>query len=206
MPSAGNVGVHTAVFADGILWFTGQAGFYGRLDPATGEVQLYEAPRGRGPYGITATPSGDIFYASLAGNYVGRVDPDTGVVTELEPPTPNQGARRVWADSRGRVWVSEWNVGQVSVYDPGTDSWAEWKLPGENPFAYAVYVDEQDRVWLSDFGSNAIVLFDPESELFTIFELPNHNGEVRQLHGRAGEIWGAESRVDKVIVIRATSP
>jgi virginiamycin B lyase len=206
MPSAGNVGVHTAVFADGILWFTGQAGFYGRLNPATGEVQVYEAPRGRGPYGITAAPSGDIYYASLAGNYVGRVDPDNGAVTELELPTPHQGARRVWADSLGRIWVSEWNVGQVALYDPGTNSWREWKLPGDNPFAYAVYVDEQDGVWLSDFGSNALVLFDPQSELFTVFELPSLNGEVRQVHGRAGEIWGAESRVDKLIVIRTASP
>ena len=29
-----------------------------------------------------------------------------------------QGARRVWSDSRGRIWVSEWNAGQVARYDP----------------------------------------------------------------------------------------
>jgi virginiamycin B lyase len=63
-------------------------------------------------------------------------------------------------------------------------------------------VDERDRVWLSDFGGNALVIFDPVSEAFSVFELLSPSGEVRQIHGRAGEIWAAESRVDKLIVIR----
>src|SRR3990172_2323943 len=40
----------------GVLGFTGQGGVYGRLDPAAGQVEVFEAPRGRGPYGISATP------------------------------------------------------------------------------------------------------------------------------------------------------
>lgn len=202
----GYTNLNTAAFdANGILWFTGQNGIYGRLDPATGDMQVFEAPRGRGPYGITTTPDGMVYYASLAGSYVGRIDPQTGAATVLEPPTAGQGARRVWSDSRGRVWVSEWNSGQVSVYDPASDSWQEWKLPGSGPQAYAVYVDDQDIVWLSDFGANALVRFDPISEMFTVYELPSRNAAVRQILGRPGEVWGAESGVDKIVVIR-TSP
>jgi streptogramin lyase len=87
--------------ARGRLWFTGQNGIYGRLDPASGKVDVFDAPKGRGPYGMTTTKDGGIFYASLAGSYVGRIDPDTGKASLLEPPTPSQGSRRVWADSRG---------------------------------------------------------------------------------------------------------
>ena len=200
---SGYTNLNTAAFdPNGILWFTGQNGIYGRLDPATGELQVFEAPRGRGPYGITVTPDGVIYYASLAGSYVGRIDPETGEATILEPPTTGQGARRVWSDSQGRVWVSEWNAGQVAVYDPANDSWQEWKLPGGNPQAYAVYVDDQDMVWLSDFGANSLVRFDPTSETFTTFELPSPEAAVRQILGRPGEIWGAESAVDKIVVIR----
>ena len=188
--------------ANGILWFTGQNGIYGRLDPATGNMQVFDAPRGRGPYGITTTPDGGVYYASLANSYVGRIDPQTGEATILEPPTPGQGARRVWTDSLGRIWVSEWDAGQVAVYDPANDSWQEWKLPGDHPQAYAVYVDEQDMVWLSDFGGNSLVRFDPTSETFTVFELPSPSGQVRQILGRPGEIWGAESGADKLVVIR----
>ena len=202
----GNANLNTAAFdRHGILWFTGQNGIYGSLDPSSGEMQVFDAPRERGPYGITVTPDGTVYYASLAGSYVGRVDLQTGESTVLEPPTSNQGARRVWSDSQGHVWVSEWNSGQVSVYAPEHDGWKEWKLPGNHPQTYAVYVDDQDIVWLSDFGANAIVRFDPGSEQFTVYELPSPNAAVRQILGRPGEIWAAESGVDKLVVIRTNS-
>lgn len=201
---SGYANLNTAVFdRQGTLWFTGQSGIYGSLDPSTGRSQVFDAPRGRGPYGITAAPDGKVYYASLAGSYVGRIDSQTGAAEVLQPPTPGQGARRVWSDSLGRVWVSEWNAGQVAVYDPAGNSWQEWKLPGDSPQAYAVYVDDQDIVWLSDFAANALVRFDPLLEVFTSYTLPSPNAAVRQILGRPGEVWGAESAADKLVVIKA---
>jgi virginiamycin B lyase len=195
--------LNTAAFDKrGVLWFTGQSGIYGRLDPKVGKVEVFDATRGSGPYGIAATPDGTVYYASLAGSYIARLDPVTGAATVIEPPTPKQGARRVWADSKGNVWVSEWNAGQLGRYDPAANTWKEWRLPGKNPGAYAVYVDDQDKVWLSDFGANALVRFDPVKEAFEAFLLPSSGANVRQLLGRHGEVWGAESGVDKLVVIR----
>lgn len=195
--------LNTAVFAsDGMLWFTGQSGVYGRLDPQTGDMDVFDAPMGRGPYGITVA-AGRVYYASLAGSHIASVDPETGAATVLEPPTAEQGARRVWADSTGRVWISEWNAGRVAVHDPSDGSWQEWLLPGQGAQAYAVYVDEHDAVWLSDFSANAIVRFDPGTGDFTSYALPDPSGSVRQIHGRLGEVWGAESSADKLIVLRA---
>jgi virginiamycin B lyase len=200
---SGYANLNTATFApDGVLWFTGQSGIYGRLDPAVGQVEVFEAPRGRGPYGISTTPDGVVYYASLAGSHIARLDLESGAATVLEPPTPGQGARRVWPDSQGRVWVSEWNGGQVALYDPATDEWQEWRLPGDDPLPYAVYVDEQDVVWLSDFGANALVRFDPGQETFEAFTLPSPAANVRQILGQPGEVWGAESGTDKLVVIR----
>lgn len=195
--------LNTAAFdRRGILWFTGQTGVYGRLDPANGQMSVYDAPRGRGPYGITVTPDGIVWYASLAGNHIARVDPGTGEARVVEPPTAGQGARRVWSDSRGRVWVSEWNAGQVAVHDPVAGTWKEWRLPGDKPQAYAVYVDDRDIVWLSDFGGNSLVRFDPATESFTSFALPSKPSNVRQILGRAGEVWGAESAADALVRLR----
>jgi virginiamycin B lyase len=118
------------------------------------------------------------------------------------PPTAGQGARRVWTDSRGRLWVSEWNAGQVGVYDPRSRRWQEWRLPGRMPQAYAVFVDDRDVVWLTDFGGNAIVRFEPRTRRFTTVRLPTRDAAVRQLLGRPGEVWGAESATDKLVVIR----
>ena len=201
--SSGYANLNTAVFdRRGVLWFTGQSGIYGRLDPRVGKVRVFQAPRGAGPYGITTTPSGAVYYASLAGSYLGRIDTARSTARVLQPPTRGQGARRAWSDSNGRIWVSEWNAGKVAVYAPATGRWREWRLPGAMPMPYAVYVDETDAVWLSDFGANALVRFDPGTERFTRIRLPSSPANVRQILGRRGEVWGAESGVDKLVVVR----
>jgi virginiamycin B lyase len=192
--------LNTATFdGDGDLWFTGQNGIYGRLVPATGEVEVFDAPEGRGPYGMTATPEGVVYYASLAGSHIARIE-DDGAATVIEPPTPEQGARRVWSDSEGEIWVSEWNAGNLSRFTPGTGTWETWHLPGDGPQTYAVYVDDRDVVWASDFGSGSVVRFDPSRAVFDVLPLPS--GGVRQIHGRPGEVWLPESGADNLIVIR----
>ena len=182
-----------------------KAGSTGTSTRLPGKLVVFQAPRGRGPYGIASTPDGQVYYASLAGSYVGRIDLETGQATVLNPPTSGQGARRVWSDSQGRIWVSEWNTCQVAVSGSDTATWQEWRLPGERPRAYAVYVDEQDIVWLSDFGGNALVRFDPATEEFRVFPLPSSPGNVRQILGRPGEVWGAESAADTLVVIRTSA-
>ena len=199
-----DVNLNTAAFDQrGVIWFTGQAGVYGSLDVLTGRMRVYDAPGGRGPYGITATPDGDIYFASLAGSYVAQIDVATGKATVLRPPTRGQGARRVWSDPTGRIFVSEWNAGRVAMYDPvGPISWREWKMPHRASQPYAVYVDDRGIVWLSDFGANALVRFDPTTGRFRTFVWPSRGAAVRQLLGRTGEVWGAGSATDEIFVLR----
>jgi virginiamycin B lyase len=193
--------LNTAAFdGNGVLWWTGQNGYYGSVNPKTGEVRVMEAPGGRGPYGITATPKGEIYYVSLAGNHLAHVDTRTGAATVIEPATPRQGARRVWSDSKGRLWISEWLSGQVSMYDPATQRWKAWK-PSQDSQIYSVYVDDRDKVWLTEWSTNAILRFDPDTETFQRFASDRANANVRQMLGRPGEAWAAESGTDRLVVI-----
>jgi virginiamycin B lyase len=197
--------LNTAAFdARGMLWFTGQRGYYGSVEPDSGRVRLFEAPRGRGPYGIAApqprTGAAEVYFVSLAAGYLGRIDPPTGQVQVLEPPGKDRGTRRVWADSQGALWISGWYSGKLLCYDPAAGAWQEIRLPGQRPQPYAVYVDERDQVWISDWGARAILRYDPRSGRFDSFRLSR--GDVRQLLGRPGEVWGAESGADRLVVIR----
>jgi virginiamycin B lyase len=209
LPTTDYTNLNTAAFdGNGILWYTGQTGYYGSVDPKSGRVELFKDRDGRGPYGIAATPKGVVYYVSLAGSHLARIEP-SGQATIIEPSTAGAGLRRVWSDSKGKLWIAEWNSGQVSRFDPDLEksdpkaAWKVWKLPGERPMTYAVYVDDQDYVWLTDFGgSHAIHRFDPKTEQFKTYPLPTRNGAVRQLLGRPGEVWGAVSGADKLIVIR----
>ena len=206
-----NVDLNTAAIDPRkVLWFTGQRGYFGRLVPG-GVPEVFAAPGGAGPYGITTTPQGSVYYASLAGSHIASIVTKVGTegpppippfeAMPISPPTPSQGARRVWSDAAGMIWVSEWNAGQVGRYDPRTGQWKEWKLPNStHPQAYAVFVDDKDIVWLSEWSSSSIVRFDPATETFTSFPHAA-NGGVRQLNGRPGEVWGALSALDKLIVL-----
>jgi virginiamycin B lyase len=198
-----NANLNTGAFdTNGVYWFTGQSGVYGRLDPKTGKTEAWKAPMGRGPYGIAAAPSGDIWYVSLAGDHLAKVDTKTGAATVVEPHRRGVGPRRIWSDSKGNLWVSFWQSGEVGRYDPAAKTWKTWALPNSKSGCYSVYVDEQDKVWLTDFVANSIVRFDPQTEKFESFASDKSGAQVRQMLGRPGEAWGAESGNDRLVVIR----
>jgi virginiamycin B lyase len=199
----GYTNLNTGAFdGDGIHWFTGQNGIYGRVDPKSGKMDIFKDPDGRGPYGIASTPGGDVYYVSLASSHLARIDRKTGAATIIEPPTKDQGARRVWSDSKGDLWISEWNSGNLSRYSPRNGSWKMWKLPGDKPKAYAVYVDERDIVWVTDFAANATLAFDPKTEKFTAIPGTGEGSNVRQILGRKGEVYLPESGTNRMVVVR----
>jgi virginiamycin B lyase len=195
--------LNTATFdRKGILWFTGQSGVYGRVDPATGKVEAWKAPKGFGPYGITTTPGGEVWYASLAGDHIAKIDTVSGDALMVQPPRSGVGPRRIWSDSKGLLWVSFWNSGEIGRYDPMNKAWKVWSLPKSKGGCYAIYVDNNDKVWVTDFTANAIHRFDPATETFESFPSDKRGASVRQLLGRPGEVWGAESGVDRLVVVR----
>ena len=151
---------------------------------------------------VTSTPDGTVYYASLGGSYIGRIDAKSGAAQVIEPPTKRQGARRVWSDSKGNVWVAEWNSGQLSRYEPNSGKWSAWKAPGEDPRVYAVYVDETDKVWAAEWSAQVMLRFDPATEKFETFKSSSRTANVRQIHGRKGEVWTPESASDKIVVYR----
>jgi len=198
-----NSNLNTATFdRKGIYWFTGQNGVYGRVNPSTGKTDAWKAPRGRGPYGIATAPNGDVWYASLAGDHLAKIDTVTGEASIVEPPRKGVGPRRIWADSKGDLWVSLWHSGEVGRYDPASKSWKTWPINNAKSGTYSVYVDEKDKIWLTDFMSNAIVRFDPVTENFESFPSNKRGASVRQMLGRPGEAWGAESGTDRLVVVR----
>jgi virginiamycin B lyase len=197
-----NANLNTATFdKSGKLWFTGQNGVHGRLDPGSGMIEAWKSPK-PGTYGITTTPSGEVWYASLAGDHIARIDTTSGAATVVEPPRPGVGPRRIWSDSTGILWVSFWHSGELGRYDPAARKWTTYALPKSKSGCYSVYVDETDKIWVTDFVANAILRFDPVAEKFESFPSDKRGAAVRQMLGRPGEAWGAESGTDRLVVVR----
>jgi virginiamycin B lyase len=173
------------------------------VSAADGKVQVWKDPKGRGPYGIATAPDGNVWYVSLAGSHLARIDSANGQISVIEPPTKDAGLRRVWADSRGDLWITGWNSGELYRYRPSNKSWKTWKLPGTAPKAYAVYVDERDMVWVSDFGDNSTRVFNPKTEKFVQrYPGSGEGANVRQILGRKGEVFLPESGTERLMVIR----
>ena len=148
------------------------------------------------------TPAGEIWYASLAGDHIARVDLATGEATVVDPPRKCVGPRRIWSDSKGMLWVSFWQGGGIGRYDPGAKFWTTYPMPESKSGTYSVYVDDKDRVWATDWMANAIQRFDPVTERYTTFPSNKRGAYVRQMLGRPGEAWGGESGTDRLVVIR----
>jgi len=197
--------LNTCAFdGEGDLWFTGQSGLIGKLAVKSGKISVSDAPHGRGPYGICSTPQGEIWWCSLAGSFIAHIDRRSGQSMVIEPPTREQGARRIWSDRGGNLWVSEWLSGNLSMYNPAAKNWHTIKVPGENPHVYAVYVDERDAVWVSEWTGNAVYRFEPGSEKFERFGFPRTGTAIRQILGRSGEVWLPESGTEFISVIRTS--
>jgi virginiamycin B lyase len=63
-------------------------------------------------------------------------------------------------------------------------------------------VDERDDVWVSEWGQNALLRFSPVTEAFESFPHAAPGADLRQILGRPGEVWGALSGQDKLVVVR----
>jgi hypothetical protein len=118
------------VAKDGIVWFTIFASNQiGRFDPATGKTTviylpsksvnagLFVAPL---PYGIDINPKdGSVWYAHFGNDTIGRVDPLTFEVREMESPV--HAPRRQRFDASGTLWVAGFSDGAIARIN--VDTW-----------------------------------------------------------------------------------
>jgi virginiamycin B lyase len=190
----------------GRLWFTGYAGWYGRLDPTNGKVKVYQAPGGRGPFAIVADRNGAIWYASYAGNYVARVDDKTGKPEMFPLPSDADGPKGLAVDAAGNIWCTSVKDGSLARLDAESRTWKTWRAPGNNPRLYGLTAAPDGSMWASDIGENRILRFDPVAGRFdTVFaNLPR--AMVRHLAMGRGVVWAAESATDRMVAIRDPAP
>jgi virginiamycin B lyase len=65
-----------------------------------------------GPYGITAGPDGNLWFAELAAGKIGRTTP-AGAITEYPVPTSNSGPLNIAAGQGRTLWFTEFQGGKV---------------------------------------------------------------------------------------------
>jgi len=126
------------------------------------------------PYGIDITPSGDIWFASLHADTIGKID---GKTLEMKHyATPFLGPRRLRSDSQGNLWIAAFPESMIVKFDPIKESFTNYPIPvvpagSETP--YSLNVDKvRDRVWVNGNTSDAVYRYDIKTNKWSHFPLP----------------------------------
>ena len=139
-----------------------------------------------------------------AGDRLGRVDPATGVVTEIDMPR-GSGPRRVAATPDGStLWFAFYGSNELVKFDPIAQKvLRKYELPsGGGGGAYAVTVDGAGFPWVDELSGNTVVRLDPATEKMQVIRLPTTNTGIRKMIIAAdGRLWYMGSHTGKIGVI-----
>ena len=99
-------------------------------------ITEYDLPdRSRAPHDAEVGPDGMVWYPDFGQQYLGRLDPHTGEVTEYQVPEARPGnptgilALRL--DRDGNPWGGNMFQGSIFKFDRQTETFQVWKVPDE---------------------------------------------------------------------------
>jgi virginiamycin B lyase len=144
-------------------------------------VTEYDLPRPTiEPHDVIVDEHGMVWYSDFGEQYFGRLDPQTGKVTEwpvpeLKPGYPN-GMLDLEEDKDGEFWLGMMFQGALARFDPKTEKFQIYPLPPELndmdaqldfvSLHYAV----DGKVWTDNGGHREILRLDLKTGKYEIFE------------------------------------
>ena len=109
--------------AHGMIWATAfTSGLLVRLDPASGVVTRYYAPSATsntgGLYGVTISPTGQVWVAISAIGIIARLDVPANQFVYYKIPTVGSLPLGVVVDAHQMVWFTEAGSNKVGMLQP----------------------------------------------------------------------------------------
>ncbi len=184
----------------------------------------YDLPKKtRQPHDVIVDSHGIAWYASFGEQILGKLDPNTGKVTDYElpllKPTMPTGSLAARFDEDENIWLGMQFQGAVAKFDRKTEKFQTWSLPPELNGDY-VQINQvspehhkvDGKVWLQDAGTYTVLRLDEHSgkyEVFEPFKIPRpniydvisdpQNNVYFTVFGR-GDIGYIEARTGKIAV------
>ncbi len=187
------------VGSDGQLWFTSPTDNTIRRVNTKGEFTgAFKIPTTTGkirekntsfPRGLAAGPDGNVWFAEMGGNKIGRITPN-GEITEFPLPTPDSGPYVPAFDNSGRVWFAESTANKIARLDPATGKVDEFPLPSLNCLPRDMVTGTDGNLWFSENQADKLGRMTPEGELKE-FPLPARGAGRSALVGprRIRRMW-----------------
>jgi virginiamycin B lyase len=144
-------------------------------------VTEYDLPRRTiEPHDVIVDEHGMVWYSDFGEQFFGRLDPQTGKVTEwplpeLKPGYPT-GMLDLEEGKDGQFWLGMMFQGALARFDPKTEKFHIYRLPAEldDMDAQLDFVAVQHpidgKVWTDNGGHRAMLRLDLKSEKYEAFE------------------------------------
>jgi streptogramin lyase len=141
-------------------------------------VTEYELPRKTiEPHDVIIDPAGIAWFSNFGEQFLGRLDPSSGTITEYPVPLirPNfpTGMLDLETDQEGNLWLAMMYQGGIARFDKKTGTLKIWKVPPEltnddtqQSMVGAQHWEVDGKVWLNDVGIPGVYRMDMKSGKF----------------------------------------
>jgi streptogramin lyase len=217
VPTANSQPLSIVTGPDGNLWFTEFRGNkIGRLAPDGTVLAEYPIPTTVPPTAANPTgssqpdeidvgPDGNLWFAEVLGNRIGRITPN-GVITEFLVPTAGSRPTVIAPGPDGNLWFTERGTAAAPGNKIGritpSGTITEFLLPaGSRPLGITAGPD--GNVWFSLSAANKVGRIDPQSEAIVLFDVPTAGALPFEMTGGPdGNVWFTEPLANQVARVR----
>jgi streptogramin lyase len=138
---------------DGGVWFSRlHTDEIGRLDPATGKIQMVATPFA-GPRRLRGDADGNLWITAFPESAIARYEPASGRFTRFELPVLPQGSDTPYAlnvdKRRGIVWVNGNQSDALHALDIASGTWRSVPLPRRVAFTRDIEIADDGTVYTS---------------------------------------------------------
>jgi len=185
---------------EGKLWipYYGKGNEVVRLDPKTAELKRYPLgfSKKAGIHSAVPALDGSVWFTEAALGRIGRLDPETGKITEFpNPPLPNgtrTGAHTVRVDERGLVWASGGPA--ITQFDPKTEKFQHFDLGA----TYGNVTGKNYDQWFTSFRDDGPIGRISKDGVLSKFYPPTKGKPQRLQVDEDGVVWFSERRGNKI--------
>lgn len=137
-------------------------------------------------------PDGSIWWAGQWGNLIGRIDPETGAMTEYPLPA-NAMPHSVTPDADGNIWYTGNKNGTMGMLNPATGEITEYKMPDPNARdPHTAVFDADGILWFTLQQSNMVGRLDPTTGDIKLKTMPSPGSRPYGIKVAAdGGLWVA---------------
>lgn len=154
-----------------ILRYTSSTGKWERFGPFTTPDPAHRMDI----YGLNNDSKNNAYIMDFTltnGEYIGKIDAQTGQFTYYRTLSDNTRPRRARFDSQERLWFGEYGGNGVGMLDTKTGKMYEWKMATPWTAPYDVTTDKHGEVWTGGMWTDRVTRLDPKTGKIVEYLLP----------------------------------